>query len=87
MTHAETHSADEPRTLREIGKVLASHLNQPPELVMRLMVNPEIKKLGMPFEQLTTTEYDALLQRLAGRIVSLDGKRREAFLAKARQIR
>jgi hypothetical protein len=84
-TQAVSH--DEPRILREIGNVLASQLNQPTDLVMRLMVTPEVRKLGVPFDQITSTEYDAFLQRLASRIVSLDGKRRESFLQKARQVR
>ncbi|MGE0872745.1 MAG: hypothetical protein AB7P03_29590 [Kofleriaceae bacterium] len=73
--------------LREIGRELASHLGHPTELVMRLMVMPEVNKLSIPFDQLTSSEHDAFLQRLALRIVSLDGRRRDAFLARARRIR
>lgn len=92
MTYGMETAAAEPITiesvvLREIGRELASHLGHPTDLVMRLMVMPEVKKLAIPFEKLTSTEHDAFLQRLSLRIVSLDGKRRDAFLTKARKIR
>ncbi|MGE0869200.1 MAG: hypothetical protein AB7P03_11580 [Kofleriaceae bacterium] len=59
----------------------------PPDVVMRLMVLPELRKLRAPLEQLSQDQYEAFLQALALRIVSSDNIRRAAFLAEARQVR
>ncbi|MGE0871939.1 MAG: PleD family two-component system response regulator [Kofleriaceae bacterium] len=75
------------RVMREVGNALARHMTQPVDTVMKLFISPELRKLGSPVESLTATEYDALLQRLANRIISLDGKSRNAFLDEARKIR
>jgi CheY-like chemotaxis protein len=79
-------SADN-RAMREVGLLLARAMGQPIDTVMKLFVNAEIKKLGSPIESLTSAEYDALLQRLANRIISLDGKSRNQFLDEARKVR
>lgn len=92
-----TNSGSEPAALRQIGQALARHMTVtasstqagglPPDVVMRLMVVPELRKLRIPLEDLSPDQYEAFLQALALRIVSSDTFRRAAFLAEARQVR
>ena len=83
--------------LRDLARLLSDHMTVtassakaggiPPDVVLRLMVVPEYRKLGASFEQLTSMQYDAFLQTLSQKIVSFDGLRRMAFLNAARQLR
>jgi hypothetical protein len=87
----------EARMVREIGKLLSDHMTVtasstktgglPPEVVMRIMVVPELRKLGGLVTQLSDAQYDAFLQALALKIVSHDGFRRIQFVTKARLLR
>jgi hypothetical protein len=71
---------------QQIGKVLASYMGQPVDVIMKLILGPELKKLGMPIESLSRPVQDEFLQRMSLKIMSYDGKLRAAFLEEARKI-
>jgi hypothetical protein len=96
-TDQDGASEFESRMVREIGKLLSDHMTVtasstktgglPPDVVMRIMVVPELRKLGGSVSQLSDAQYDAFLQALSQKIVSHDGLRRMQFVAKARLLR